>query len=75
MLPPDRLEMSVEDSALLLQHMDDALKLMSRPGQRLSPAEISVKSLLTVLRNDLWQKNRERRREAQQITEPPWETP
>ena len=75
MLPPDRLELSVEDTTTLLKLLDDALKIMNQRGQKLSSAEISAKSMLTVIRNDLHEKQRERRREAGHLTEPPWQTP
>lgn len=65
-------ELSLADAALLIGHLGRALAVFDRAEGRLGPAEISAKSILTVLRNDLRQRQRRRMAAARDLTLAPW---
>lgn len=76
-MPPDRLQegLGIEDYERLLEHLAAALATFQRTDRKLNSAEISAKSMLTVLHAELQRQYKLKCAEARNITEPPWEVP
>ena len=70
-----RPQLSPEETDEILAALATALAVFERSQSRLGSFEISVKSMLAVLRSELLRQNGERLPDMLDVTTPPWRAP